>query len=370
MISLKKFLGTVGGFALGGPAGALAGYNIGAGLDAEDQQKDALNSANAQAASATAAQQQAQREAQAVALSGYQTSYDLSRAAQQQQMPWNMASLSALQVLPQLQQALGMPAYNVAKNIPGMPDVNFAQAFQAAMQGMNRQNPQSPSGVIWPTQQPAGTVDPGTRVNILPNPDGTVPDNQAAYNPPEGQPAAITEGQTLEAYDGPAYNVEASPLYEWQKKEATEALRNQLAAQGLGQSTYGQREETRIRQSLSAYERDRQINDMFRMLQFGFGAPAASQSGAANTATQAGSDVAQSLTNIGAIGAAGSLAQAQNNMAYANAAAQRPDPIMQGLQIYGMFNQFGNKGASNVTPYVPSTQVQLGTMPGMGIPIF
>jgi hypothetical protein len=62
-----------------------------------------------------------------------------------------------------------------------------------------------------------------------------------------------------------------SPLYKWQLQEATDAARKRQIAQGLGNSTYGDRELSRIEQGLAAEDRERWIRDQMNLINVGMG---------------------------------------------------------------------------------------------------
>ena len=423
------FKSAVGGFvgSGGNPWVALGTGLMGLqGDKASEEQRKQMEAAMAQQGAATQAQMAAQMRAEAMyreymdkalaeqgqgreqtlaaTLSGSQLSYDLMRTMDQQMMPQRQAMLGSLQTLPQLQQALGLPAFNINQSIPGLPEMNFAQAFSQAMgQGQG-------AGVLGPgsdgSPTPATARFPGGQLIQPAGGVSATPSNMtaaAAGMPPgvAGGPAiGETPAETLTPYDGPAFNMEASPMYEWQKKENTEALRNTLAAQGLGGSTYAQREEGRLRESLSAHERERQIRDMFNIVGMGMGqmpslAPQAMQMPAnvgANVANIFGQDaaargniysgmatgLAQSAMNQGGILGQQALSNMQMQMNQANLAAQRPDPLMQALQIGGMMgaggsNLFGGMfGGKSPTVNVPTFDMNRATAPfagTMGFPI-
>jgi hypothetical protein len=331
----------------------------------------------------------------AMLLSGNQMSYDLQRQLAQQD-PRSLAQLGALQALPQLQAALGMPAFNMPTSLPSMPNVDFAQSFRNAMGQVGGQQGGQQSFLQNIAQGASGYATGGADTGLRVTPQG-MPAAAAGMGGAPSMPggSGITPGEPgteLTPYTG-GFDVEASPMYQWQLQETSDALRNQLAAQGLGQSTYGHREESRLRESLSAHERERQIANMFQMVNLGMGYNAAPQqqmagmpqamgrdiSGVLNQSAQQtagiysgmGTGLAQSHMNAGAIGAQGMYGQAQ--LGYNR--QPQVDPIMQGLGMYGQYKQLqgvfgGGAATTNPAAYIPSYGRQVATMPGMGIPMF
>ncbi len=509
---VRRFVGAAAGFALGGPAGAAIGYQLGAGRDAERKERQQHKQAQAAVQQGTAAQldehrlaresyermqQQAlaetrtgreqalaetragREQALAMQLSGAQTSYDLQRQLARQD-PRARAQLGALQTMPRLQAALGMPAYNIPTRLPELPDINFAQNFinTMAQTGGRPAPPRAQTQQASPGTLPPEAVEAMTQEGIRITPQGAplqadaqtgvrasprtrqrpapVPvDAQAPISlsvrrekammearrqgvpieqiqgrmitepekfmtqygpravtppapppqpqlPPPATPPQDEIGAELTPYTG-GFDVAASPLYQWQLQETTDALRNQLAAQGLGMSTYGQREESRLRAALSAQERERQVANMFQMVNLGMGFDAAPMhqmaampqgmgGNIANIASHAaaqaagihggagrdiagiysgmGTGLAQSHINRGAIAAQGMYGQAQ--LAY-NRPQQR-DLLAQGLEAFGQYKQlqdvFRNPVRRAPPAFVPTYRQQVATMPGMGIPIY
>lgn len=353
MSFIRGLVSAAGGFLTGGIPGAVVG--LAGSLSASRQQKTqdrAVSSAQNQAQQGIDAQVQAQREGLAASLAGQQTSYDLMRHQEQQQMPWRQASLGALQTLPVLQQALGLPSYQIPDTIQGMPEVNFMQNFNQALQ-------QYGDGAL--TGQ--GGIE-------------SMPEGMRVTAPAPSSTGTVQQGQTTRLQEAPQdlFNMEASPLYQWQKKEVSETLRNQLAAQGLGQSTYAHREESRMRESLSAHERERQVRDMMQMVSIGMGgSPQAS--GAEMMPAQAGAGVAQSMANIGAIQGHGAMGLAQMGINAAHQQASQQPAWMQGLQMAGMFGNMPG-GTFGVTPPtfptsgMPKAQSAMNQSLGMmGVPV-
>ena len=360
----QALTGAAVGFVTGGVPGAIiggvSGYQSGR---QEDRAAAAQQQAMQQAQGGIDAQVQAQREGLAAALAGQQTSYDLMRHQQQQQMPWTQASLGALQTLPILQQALGLPSYAIPDSIQSLPEVNFMQQFNQAL-GQYGQQPGDGGVESFPGQGAPGAT-PTMAPGVMPTPA-----------PPTGGQTAQGESTSLVPATPGQFNMEASPLYQWQTKEVTESLRNQLAAQGLGQSTYGQREESRMRESIAAHERDRQVRDMMSMVGIGMGG-VPMPTGAEMMPAQAGAGVAQSMANIGAIQGHGAMGMAQMGIDAATARAAQPPAWMQGLQVAGMFGNMGGgifgggrTPSYGTPPYFPQAPNQTMGMLGVPIPIF
>ena len=154
---------------------------------------------------------------------------------------------------------------------------------------------------------------------------------------------------TLEAYTGPSYDLENSPLYQWQKQQMEESLRGQLAAAGLSGGTYAQRELARQNLGLAANERERVIGNLSSLVNLGMGGAGLSQSAFAppqvgtvgNIYGQGGQDVAQLYGNMGAIQGQSAMQLAQ----LANAQAQQPSGWQSALQLassYGWLNPGGS----------------------------
>jgi len=242
----------------------------------------------------------------AISTADKQTNYDINKGQflsnQQNILPYQIASLSALQALPQLQQLLGVPAYSIPTTISQYtpPDVNYLNEYRktgnaltdtsngAATTATPTDANTVASAGVQPTRQtgaiPAQTptdigyakpqqrpTNSGIRANIK------VPDNVAQQLIDNGQTGTRQEIQqimsgsgsnsaggtsntrSLTPYAGSAYNMENSPIYQWQKQQADEALNAQLSAAGLSDGTYAQRELTREHQGLAANERNRVI---------------------------------------------------------------------------------------------------------------
>ncbi len=246
---------------------------------------------------------------------------DMFNASQDARRPHDMAGLSMLQALPQLQAALGLPAYQLP-----------TQLSQTRLGG----------------QPGAGSPD---------------------EPPTSGQlrEAGQTDGQ-LREYTG-GYNVAASPLYQWLMDQMDDQLAHQLAAMGISGDPAAALIRSRGVQQLGAQERERQVANMMQMVQGGLGVTQGfgqmeAQAGRdlsgmqmqhagnisnlynQNAATRAGmfGNMANALGqfNMGMGGqiAQGQLATGQGQLQAGLQKAAIPNPVNQlintGLQLYGM----------------------------------
>ena len=263
-----------------------------------------------------------------------QMAYDINRqqflANQQNILPYQMASLSALQALPQLQQLLGMQAYNLPQPIAQFPppEVNYAQTYQQTQQQ------------LFPDTTGAATAEPATglRVNIRAPEPGATTNAQGS-----------TTNQALSAYTGPVYDLNNSPLYLWQKQQAEEALTNQLAAAGLSGSTYAQRELSRQNQGLAAAERERVVGNLTSMVNMGMGGANLGQASFTtpqstdimNAYQTGGNNISSIYGNLGAIQGQLGSQLAQNYMAGYNAQQQQTSPIQDALALASSYGWLG-----------------------------
>lgn len=271
-----------------------------------------------------------------------QMAYDINRqqflANQQNILPYQMASLSALQALPQLQQLLGMQAYNLPQSIAQFtpPEVNYAQTYQQTQQQLFPDT----TGAAAP-QEPAT----GLRVNIR------APELGGA------NAQGTTTNQALSAYTGPAYDLNNSPLYLWQKQQAEEALTSQLAAAGLSGGTYAQRELSRQNQGLAAAERERVVGNLTSMVNMGMGGSGLGQASFTTpqstdimNAYQTGTDrIVDIYGNLGNI--QGNLANSltQNYIAGYNAQQQQTSPIQDALALASSYGWLGGNKPKTTT---------------------
>ena len=121
----------------------------------------------------------------------------------------------------------------------------------------------------------------------------------------------------------------ASPLYKWQLQEQTDAARKRQIAQGLGNSTYGDRELSRVEQALGADERERWVRDQMQMVNLGMGYQAqlpTTQTNQANLTSQYGTSLADLFkgqsNNLSDLYTKYGSSQAQNAQALGNLQAQ------------------------------------------------
>lgn len=353
-----------------------------------------------------------------------QMAYDINRqqflANQQNILPYQMASLSALQALPQLQQLLGMQAYNLPQTIAQFtpPEVNYAQTYQQTQQQLfpdttgaaaaTTAAPQEPATGLRINQPTFASTSGGGFMGIntrgLGAPDGLYEEFvaktgrkptgemelyswESAGKPsqfnletsmrPEpgsaqslafigsgGSTGANTQGtttnQALSAYTGPAYDLNNSPLYLWQKQQAEEALTNQLAAAGLSGGTYAQRELSRQNQGLAAAERERVVGNLTSMVNMGMGGANLSQASFTtpqstdimNAYQTGGNNISSIYGNLGAIQGQLGSQLAQNYMAGYNAQQQQTSPIQDALALASSYGWLGGSKSNTTTPKV------------------
>lgn len=320
---------------------------------------------------------EAMRSNMASNIASAQTQYDLYRAVNAQnqaaQQPYQMARLSALQSLPQMQQLLGVDAYALPTTIKQtqLPEIDMAAQYQ------NMQNRLGLEGNAYRNAAIAAGADP-LKLGYTGMPSvsmgGTDMGTGIAANVPEDQTIALRKlapTQNLE------YAIQSSPLYKWQLNEATRGLNNQLAAAGLSGSTYAQRELGRRSESLAAQERERQISNLQWLTNMGMGgqatagtmtAPSIGTLGAnqSNMMADMATALSQGTAGIGATQAQGAL----NLAAYK---AQQPDPWGQLLGAAWMFggglsgNQGNSASAGNfINPYAQFANQQATGLMGMG----
>jgi hypothetical protein len=178
-----------------------------------------------------------------------------------------------------------------------------------------------------------------------------------------GKPIPTTEQisqQTLTPYTGPAYDLNNSPLFQWQKKIADEGLTAQLAASGLSDSTSAQRELSRQNQAITAAERERVVGNLQSLTSLGMSGSSLGQAQFTTPQTGGVSDIygnaAQQLAafqgNMGAIQGQLASQQAQNAMAAYNAQAKQPSGIQTALELASSYGWLG--GNKTTQPAIPS----------------
>lgn len=318
---------------------------------ADQTQQYIQQGADAQMAYQQAAMKQYQDMANrqlAVGTADKQMAYDIARGQfssnQQNMLPYQQASLSSLQALPMLQQLLGMPAYNISQNISQYtpPEVNYADMYEASQ---NQMFPQ--------TEEGAATEGPRGNPVMAPQVAGSIRGEGAA--PSTSVSPGTTTTQALTPYTGPAYDMQGSPLFQFQKQTMEEDLSAQLAAAGLSGGTYAQRELARQNLGLAAQERERVVGNMQQMVGMGMGGSSLGQASfqtpqSANIAGMYGdmaTDLASFYGNMGAIQGQLGSQTAQNMMAGMNAQAQQPSGIQTALQMASQFGWMGgNKPAA------------------------
>jgi len=348
-------------------AAILGGIGAIAGLSKKDKTSKAIEKATALQVEAqeraNKVYEQMQREAMrtdlASGLATSQTQYDLARAVNAQNqaatLPYQMARLSSLQALPQMQQLLGIDAYAIPTQVTQsqLPEMDMTSAYEQTQNRLGMDENAYRNAAI------AAGADPSKLSNVG-MPYGSV--NAGGTSTGTSQPlTTTTELKKLQPTQNLEYAIQSSPLYKWQLGEATRGLNNQLASSGLSGSTYAQRELGRRAESLAAQERERQISNLQWLTQQGMGGQA--YTGNMSTPSigtlggnQAGmmSDMATGVSQgIAGIGAA----QAQGQLALANYQAQQPDKLGQLLGAAWMFgggldgNQSRASNTSLVNPY-------------------
>lgn len=368
------------------PADTAAGY-IQQGADAQMQYQMA----------ALKQQQELMDRQLGTATADKQMAYDINRqqffANQQNILPYQMASLSALQALPQLQQLLGLQAYNIPQSVAQFtpPEVNYARMYQQTQRqlfpdstGAATLSPTEPppglrinqSGALTPNVINAAQAEargalpganaatsglggaianyqPGAQASMRPDPRIDAAQQVLAGGGQQGQGA--TTNQALSAYTGPAYDLNNSPLYMWQKQQAEEALTNQLAAAGLSGGTYAQRELSRQNQGLAAAERERVVGNLTSMVNMGMGGASLGQASFTTpqstdimNAYQTGTDrITDIYGNMGNI--QGNLANSltQNYIAGYNAQQRQTSPIQDALALASSYGWLGGAKSSS-----------------------
>ena len=354
-----------------------------------------------------------------------QMAYDINRqqflANQQNILPYQMASLSALQALPQLQQLLGLQAYNIPQSVAQFtpPGVDYARMYQQTQRQLFPDS--TGAATLSPTEPPPGLRinQSGAQASMRPDPlagassSGFMGQNTVGLGAPKGlyeefvakmgrapegevelyswrsagKPAQFnletsmrpepgsaqslafigsggsvggsaqgtTTNQALSAYTGPAYDLNNSPLYMWQKQQAEEALTNQLAAAGLSGGTYAQRELSRQNQGLAAAERERVVGNLSSMVDMGMGGARLGQASFTTpqstdimSAYQTGTDrITDIYGNMGNI--QGNLANSltQNYMAGYNAQQKQTSPIQDALALASSYGWLGGAKSSS-----------------------
>lgn len=158
------------------------------GLAADKETRDLQLAAIKEAQErAIAAQTRGQDQSLAMTLGGAQTAQDIARWQQMQQqsqmLPYQAAQLSAMQALPQLQQYLGLPAYNLPTSFDTTPppQVNLADMYQAMLGRF-----QTGQEVTQPPTTPSGQITTPSNVKATPI---SMTAGAAAMNNTTGQPA-------------------------------------------------------------------------------------------------------------------------------------------------------------------------------------
>lgn len=119
------------------------------------------------------------QQATAIATADKQMAYDINRgqyaANQQNVLPYQMASLSALQALPQLQQLLGLNAYNIPMSVSQYtpPSVNYADLYTKTQEQLYpTSDTAAPGASATPNPSGVGEVGSGLRATTMGAPTG------------------------------------------------------------------------------------------------------------------------------------------------------------------------------------------------------
>ena len=307
----------------------------------------------------------------AIATADKQMAYDINRGQfasnQQNVLPYQTASLSALQALPQLQQLLGVNAYNIPMSISQYtpPQVNFADTYAKTQERLFPTTEPTAAGTT-PTAPESQTLDPKLRASMR-----HLEDAPAAGTPAAGAQGSTTT-QTLTPYTGEAYDLNNSPLYKWQKQQMEEKLRNQLAASGLSGGTYAQRELARNEQSLAAQERERVIGNLQSLTTMGMQGAGLGQSSfsmpQSSDLLNAGSSQAGQIVdiygNLGNIAGVGATQLAQNNAAAASAKNSGTSVWQDFYELGSSQDWWSGKSKSSSGSSTPYTTTLGYTLPG------
>lgn len=295
---------------------------------------------------------EARRTNLASSLATSQSQYDLTRQVNAQNqaatLPYQMARLSALQSLPQMQQLLGIDAYALPTQVTQsqLPEMDMTAAYEATQNRLGMDQNAYRNAAI------AAGADP-SQLSNLGMPYGAVNAGTPGVDSTTGQPLTTTTSlKKLQPTQNLEYAIQSSPLYKWQLGEATRGLNNQLASSGLSGSTYAQRELGRRAESLAAQERERQISNLQWLTNLGMGGQAQVGNMSTPSIGVLGGDQSQMMSDMATAmgqGYAGiGAAQAQGGLALANYNANKPDPFGQLLGAAWMFGD--NSNANRSTP--------------------
>lgn len=172
---------------------------------------------------------------------------------------------------------------------------------------------------------------------------------------------------------GEQFNMQASPLYDWQKGQITENMNRALAARGIGGGAPAAAVLGNAYTQLAAEERQRQVADLQNLAAMGMGIQPGQPMGIGQTAAGVAnfganlgntlnqssaqrqglySDIGSGLGNayaaMGASQGQGLLNLGQIQAAGANAMAQQPSFLSQVAQLGGLFGSGGMFGAGGM----------------------
>lgn len=234
---------TIGGTALGIPPEtmAIAKTVLGAmgkkNTSAADKTNALIQSGiDAQTAYQLAALDEVKSSGQrstAIATADKQMAYDINRGQfasnQQNILPYQMASLSALQALPQLQQLLGVNAYALPTSISqyAPPQVNFVDTYAKTQEQLfPTADPTAQGATVMPANPSGvGEVGPGLRASIF---DDTEPGRRA---PTMGAPTGLYEAFVAATGRQPSGEME---LYDWRAKGQPANYTSPTSTSGAG----------------------------------------------------------------------------------------------------------------------------------------
>ncbi len=355
--------------------GIVSGIGAIAGLFKKDKTAKAIREATrAQIAAQERGMQiyeQLMREAMrnnlATSIASSQAQYDLARMVNAQnqaaQMPYQMARLSALQALPQMQQLLGVNAYAIPTTVrqSQLPEMDMAAIYQATQNRLGTEGNAYRNAAIAAGADPAKLGYTGMPYMGSGTYPGSVVSQMVNQEPTEFTLKQLQPTRNLE------YAIQASPLYKWQLGEATRGLNNQLAAAGLSSSTYAQRELGRRAESLAAQERERQIANLQWLTQQGLGGQPMSGTMATPNIGSLGQGQSELMGQLASGLASGYSAQgaaaAQGAMNLANYQASKPDPFGQLLSAAYMFGGGGGRnGGWGRSTFNPMAAYQMGML--------
>jgi hypothetical protein len=266
----------------------------------------------------------------------------LMRASMDEAQPQTQAGLSALQALPYLQAALGLPAYSMPTSINTVDPNSLRQDYAGELQRATGISANLLNQQFGSTGQP-GPAGAGPNAPIVPPLGATT---AAGGTTPGGMnPTPYTYALNPTVVD-PRRQLEMSPLFRIQQEENEKAMARQLANRGLLGSSQATSELGDMNRKLIAEESDRNIGRLSSMVNMGMGmAPL-------NTASQYSGGLMGNLNNISGM--------ANQNLGLSNiynqAAAGRQS----------MFQNFGTNMTNQLNTMGSNQAMNLGQMGQLG----